>query len=198
MTAIDDLPGPEARGVVVLVSGGRGAGKSTLLTRARQAALDAGLGVGGMISLARVEGGTKTGIDVMDAGSGVVLPLARYRAQLDESGEGMGTRHYAFDAAGIEAGLRWAEAGRAADVFIVDELGPLEYERGLGWAAVIPMIAARAYGCALVTVRPELIEVARARLGVGETAPVLMVEAASRDGLAAGVCDWIRLRANRR
>ncbi len=66
-------------------------------------------------------------------------------------------------------------AGQAADVFFVDELGPLELVRGEGWADVIPMIRARAFGAALVVVRPELIEMARGQMALPPETPVITV-----------------------
>ncbi len=69
-----ELPPPEQKGVVILVSGERQVGKTTLLLQVRAAANR--LRVGGFLSVARFEGGEKTGIDLMDAATGEVMPLA--------------------------------------------------------------------------------------------------------------------------
>lgn len=186
-----DLPGPDRRGIVVLVSGWRRVGKTTALLAARAAALDARLSVGGFLSVARIDAhGEKTGIDLMDAATGAVVPLATL------GGDGpVRTGRYAFDPAALEAGLRFADAGRFADVFFVDELGPLELERGAGWAAVIPLIAARAYGVALVVVRPELIDRARELLELPPARKVVTIDEATRDTVTAALADWVRARA---
>jgi len=63
----------------------------------------------------------------------------------------------------MDAGLDFARAGQGADLFIVDDLGPLELVRGEGWTPVLPMIRARQFDAALVVVRPELIDLARMR-----------------------------------
>ena len=119
------LPESAPRGTILLVSGGRRAGKSTLLFAIRQAVQAAGLSVGGLHSPARFEDGTKTGIDLVDAATGQALPLA-------EAGTGgtVSTGRYSFDPAALAAGLAYAERGKTADVFLVDELGPLELVRG--------------------------------------------------------------------
>jgi len=187
-----DLPGHDARGVVVLVSGWRGVGKTTALLTVRAAALDVGLSVGGFLSVARTGArGEKNGIDLMDAATGAVVPLATV------GGDGaVRTGHYTFNPAALDAGLRFADAGQAADVFFVDELGPLELERGAGWAAVIPLITARAYGAALVVVRPELIDRAREQLALTGGAAIvhdgIMIDEANRDAVAAALADWVR------
>lgn len=192
----EQWPALDALGVIVWVSGARQVGKSTVLLAGRQAAIQTGLSPGGMISVGRFVGDEKTGIDVMDAATGTVVQLATYHADLERCGEGIQTGHYDFSADGLAAGLRFAAAGQSADVFFADELGPLEYKRCQGWADVIPMIAARKFGCALVTVRPDLIDLARQKIG-GPAGPVLIVTPENRDELAAELSEWISKRAQR-
>lgn len=181
----------DTRGTVILISGERRAGKTTLLLRLRDAMRDTGRSVGGFLSVARFAGGVKTGIDLIDAATGVKLPLADY---VDNPGGADGTihtGHYVFNPAALEIGPRFAEAGQAADVFFVDELGPLELIRGEGWAAVLPVIAARRFGVALVVVRPELLNAARDKLGLDIGTPLVMVGPDTRDALAAELIGWL-------
>ena len=177
---------PDARGAIILVTGERGAGKTTLLLALREAALRAGLRTGGFLSVARFVGGEKTGIDLMDAASGAVSPLA----VVGGSGP-VQTGHYTFDAAALSAGVRYAEVGHDADLFFVDELGPLELVRGEGWAATLPMIAARAYGVSLVVVRPALLGAAREALALEPDSPMMTVTRDNREALRAAVVAWI-------
>lgn len=186
------FPQPDERGAIVLVSGARRSGKTTLLLRLRAAALTCGLRTGGFLSVARFSGEEKVGIDIMDAATGVTCPLA-----VVGTGGTIHTGHYSFDPAGIAAGLRFAQAGHTAEIFFVDELGPLELTRAQGWVDVLPLIAARAFGVALVVVRPELIALARTRLGLPESAPALFVTPANRDVLASQVTAWICQRQPR-
>ena len=180
------LPESAPRGTILLVSGGRRAGKSTLLFSIRQAVQAAGLSVGGLHSPARFEDGTKTGIDLVDAATGQALPLA-------EAGTGgtVSTGRYSFDPAALAAGLAYAERGKTADVFLVDELGPLELVRGEGWAGIIPMLRQRTFGVALVVVRPELLDQARAALDLAADSPLIQVDEPERDTLATCVSSWL-------
>jgi nucleoside-triphosphatase THEP1 len=180
------LPRADQSGAVIVISGWRQVGKTTLLLGLRETAVQAGLSVGGFLSLAQFEAGTKTGIDLMDAATGVTLPLATF------GGEGpVHTGHYSFHLQALEHGLRCAEVGQGADVFFVDELGPLELKRGEGWAAVIPMLRARAYGVALVVVRPELVDLAREQIGLSPDSIVLTVTEDDRDVLLASLTEWL-------
>ena len=183
------LPPPTAQGVVILVSGWRRIGKTTLLLRMRAAALDAGLQTGGFLSVARFEDGTKTGIDLLDAATGQRRPLATV------GGKGpVQTGHYTFDPAALEAGLQFAADGQNADVYFIDELGPLELKRGEGWAAVVPWIRARTFGVTFVVVRPELVDLAHEKLALDPGTAVLNVDEANRDDLTSQLCAWIRQR----
>lgn len=173
--------------LVILVTGWRQAGKTTLLLKLREAALGAGLSVGGFLSVARFgDGGEKIGIDVMDVKSGEQVPLA-----MSQDGGAVRTGKYRFDADALRSGQRFAEAGREADVFFVDELGPLELVQGEGWIDVIELVRGRTRGITFVVVRPELLELARERLGLPADSPCLTVEETNRDDLANTLGVWL-------
>lgn len=181
------LPGLNEHGVVILVSGWRRVGKTTLLVRVCDAARDTGLSTGGFLSVARFADGEKTGIDLYDAASGVHLPLAT----LGDTGA-VQTGQYTFNPEALAAGLRFAENGQRADVFFVDEIGPLELDRGAGWSDVIPMIRARPYGCGFVVVRPELVARAREALALAPDSPMIDVTPGTRNALTDHLTRWIR------
>jgi nucleoside-triphosphatase THEP1 len=192
------LPPPDQTGVVILISGERQVGKTTLLQHIRAAAVR--LRLGGFLSVARFEGDEKTGIDLMDAATGEIMPLAESDwTQIDTDEHGskreVRTGHYRFNPAALAAGLRYAAAGQGADLFFADELGPLELLRGEGWADVIPMIRTREFGAALVVVRPELTEVARELMRLPPETPVITVNEDNRAAMAAVLVDWIGQRA---
>ena len=184
-----NLPSPYRRGTVILVSGERGAGKTAALLCVRKAALAAGLTAGGFLSVARFAEGEKVGIDVLDAATGALYPLA-------EVGEGgaIRTGRYRFHPAGIVAGLRFAQDGQGADVFFADELGPLELERGEGWADALPLIAARAFGVGFVVVRPSLLAVVQERLGLPDDAPSAIIEGRAGGAVAETLAAWVARR----
>jgi nucleoside-triphosphatase THEP1 len=184
---LPDLAG-DVHGVVILISGARQVGKTTVLRRVRESALQLGRCVGGFLSVARFDPDThtKTGIDLMDAATGDVIPLATIR------GDGpVQTGHYTFNPAALDAGLRYARVGQGADVFFVDELGPLELKQGQGWTGVIDMLRTRKFGVALVTMRPELLELARERMALPHDTPFITINAANRDLVAAELSAYI-------
>jgi nucleoside-triphosphatase THEP1 len=190
MSADLRLPSRDTRGTVILISGDRRAGKTTVLLTVRESAIRAGRGVGGVLSVARFEESGKVGIDVMDAATGRTMPLATI-GEVTGGADDVRIGHYTFDPDALAAGLRYAEAGRGADVFFVDELGPLELQRGAGWVAVIDMIRARDFGVALVTIRPELLDHAREKMALPPDALLILVDAANRDAVAAQLANWI-------
>ncbi len=194
-SAMPTLPDHGAQGVVILVSGERRAGKTRVLQAVRTAALDAGLSVGGFLSVARIVGGVKVGIDLLDVATGSIIPLATRRDERRDTGGIISTGHYTFDPTALERGLDYARTGKAADVFFVDELGPLEFRQGLGWAGVIPLIRARTFGVAFVVVRPELVGVAQEQMALAPDSPLITVDAVNRDELAARLSAWVRKRA---
>jgi nucleoside-triphosphatase THEP1 len=194
---------PAVAGAVVLVSGERRVGKTTALLKVRETAIRAGLRVGGFLSVARFEDAQKTGIDLMDAASGEVMPLATMVTGAASSAPTGGvegvirTGHYTFYPAALAAGRQYAEAGQDADVFLVDELGPLELLRGEGWADVIPMIRARRFGAALVVVRPELIELSRGLMSLLPETPVILIDETNREAATDTLVNWIKQRVAR-
>lgn len=189
------LPPVDARGVVLLISGWRQVGKTTLLQTLRAAALGVGLRVGGFLSPARFVDGVKTGIDVMDATTGALVALAAASDEPDAGESVPRAGRYIFTPDGLAAGLRFAAAGSAADVFLVDELGPLELVRGEGWADVLPLIRARTFGAAFVVVRPELVDAARTQLALPPETPVIMVDEETLVEWAIQISDWLIARS---
>jgi hypothetical protein len=65
---------------------------------------------------------------------------------------------------------------------VVDELGPLEIERGEGWQKAFDVLRGNDFTLALVVVRPELLERAQRKLPSGSTT-VVTVEMDNRDDL---------------
>lgn len=192
------LPPPDAQGIVILVTGQQRVGKSTLLQRLRQAADAAGLSVGGFLSVARFVEGEKVGIDLMDAKTGGRAALAYYQEDTSGVGDVTHTRHYVFNKRAFGTALSYAEQGIAADIFFVDELGPLELERDEGWAGVIPAIRAREQGTAFVVVRPTLLDAAREKLQLTPETPVVEVNAENREAWWERLAWWLVARATAR
>jgi nucleoside-triphosphatase THEP1 len=70
----------------------------------------------------------------------------------------------------------------ACHLLVVDELGPLEIERGQGWQKAFDALRGNNYAVALVVVRLELLEQAKLKLPARPTT-ILTVGTHNRDGL---------------
>ena len=167
------------RGLIV-VTGPRGAGKTRLLLKLIEAARQAHWTVCGLLSPARVENSEKFGFDVIDVRSGTRRPLAsRISGQLN--GPQLG--HWTFDGQALTWGNALLAQTPPCGLFVLDELGPLEFNRGQGWTAGLDFLAKPgACRLAVVVVRPEYVETFERRCPGAEI--VTVNEPAAIDGLA--------------
>ncbi len=157
------------RPALLLLTGARGVGKSTVCARTVELARDQGLVCGGIITL-RGDAGTNAPMAtgdtryVLDIRTGVrrllTLPVTAPSSTSVLQGR------FRFDADTLAWGRNvLLEAAFASlDLLVVDELGPLEVERGQGWAAVIKALPHTQARMVLVVVRPELVDRLLARL----------------------------------
>lgn len=147
---------------LALVTGPRGAGKTTLCLAAADEAARRGWSVRGLLSPPVFEHGQKIAINLVDLATRERRVLARPRAA-SEPASPHATADWSFDPAVLAWGDGVLSAIGPCDVLIVDELGPLEFERGQGWVSAFPLLDARRYRLALVVVRPALLDAAQAR-----------------------------------
>ncbi len=140
---------------ILLLTAPRGAGKTTACERMIQRAREAGLSVGGILTPARYDAsGAKSGFYAVDLASGEQRELAIVAS--DEAQRTVG--RFCFDA----DALAWA-AERALwalnaplDVVVIDEIGPLELERGQGFASALTALPQARARAAILIVRTEL------------------------------------------
>ncbi|MFC2030971.1 nucleoside-triphosphatase [Chloroflexota bacterium] len=148
---------------IVVLTGPVGAGKTTVAERVVGLALRQGLTSGGILAPAMLNRcGQKVGIWGQDAQNAERRVLAR--ADRDLGGPRIGP--YSFD----DAALAWAlgvieGAIGHCDLLVVDEIGRLELERGIGLAAILPGLASGQTDRALVLVRDSLVGLLADRLG---------------------------------
>ena len=147
------MPPTRANSSLILLTGRRGAGKTTLLQKLVETARQARWTVCGLLSPARIQNDQKTHIDALDVYSGTWRLLAS-RA----SGELSGPRYgdWTFDNDTFAWGNALLEQALPCDLFVLDELGPLEFNRNQGWTAAFDLLA-KPVTCrlAIVVVRPE-------------------------------------------
>ena len=143
-----------------IVTGEIGTGKSTFCKLAVEQARQTGLHTAGLLSPAVFEDGTKVGIRVVDAARGVSRRLAWLRSAEARTLE---TKRWSFDPEAVEWGNQVLVEAAPTDLLIIDELGPLEFDRGKGWVEGFRVLDEGNYRAALVVVRPSLVEQARSR-----------------------------------
>ncbi len=144
-------------GKLILVTGQSGAGKTRWCAGLAEQAKSRGIHAVGLLSPAVFEGQVKTGIDLIDVKSGARKSLAVRR---DKSGIGQFTLDWGFDDEVLNWGNLILGQLHTCQLLIIDELGPLEFNRGGGLTNGIGLIAARRYELACVVVRPALLEIA--------------------------------------
>jgi nucleoside-triphosphatase len=141
--------------LLFLITGSRGAGKTTFCSRLAQAAREAGWRPAGLISRPIFEGTVRTAIDAEDLRTGEVRRLAAVAGAGDPVTPG--TKQWQFDPLALQWGNQVLADSTPCDLLVVDELGPLELERGEGWQAGLAAVDTRQYAIALVVIRPELL-----------------------------------------
>jgi nucleoside-triphosphatase THEP1 len=156
------------RGGIVFLTGERGSGKTTACRGLRSRARDAGLDCAGIVCPAVFEAGIKVGIDVADVRTGERRALAT----VDGSPAGLRLGPFRFDEDSLAWGASRLDAACPCDLLIVDEIGPLEIERGQGWAGALDILARGEFGLAVVVVRRSLVSALQERLAGRVTAMV--------------------------
>jgi len=183
---------------IIILTGERDTGKSTVCRETIALAQAKGYTCGGVLTLRRPGGA----LDVLDVRSGDVRRLTL------ESDAGPSTSLRPGSGQALRAGpaviqgrfcfdpevLAWGNAALAravpCDLLVVDELGPLEMERGHGWTRALDVLRGTDFALALVVVRPELLVRAQLQLPTSATT-VLTVTAENRDGLPAVLLEML-------
>ncbi len=134
---------------IVLITGKRQLGKSTLCRHLTQALEAEGLQVRGLL--------TRTvGAHELEAEELPSHRVHRLTYPFD-SEAGIGLTHFRINP---EAMLRSSQALEAAfptEIFVLDELGPLELKLGQGWVRVLTLLQEQAFCVAFIVVRPTLL-----------------------------------------
>lgn len=151
-----------AGAVRLILTGDSGRGKTRVCQTAADGLRDRGWNVAGVVCPGVWMADQKVGIDALDLRSGEVRRLAE-RAGMGDAAVGPATRGWYFHA----AALAWcnsllANAG-GPDLLVIDELGPLEFEQGEGLMQGLVATDSGCFRLGLLTVRPQLLTLARAR-----------------------------------
>jgi nucleoside-triphosphatase len=149
------------RPINALISGPIGIGKTTVCLRVIEAARQAGLVVGGILTPAILdENGVKSGIAIVDLATGERRLLAR----IGEYPQGLRLGKYTFDPETLTWGCDILRRERDADLLVIDEIGRLELEQNGGFVCALDILAERNARRSLTIVREALLPALRARL----------------------------------
>jgi hypothetical protein len=77
---------------------------------------------------------------------------------IDQGGDGPKTIRWAFDGEALAWGNQVLGNIHPCDLLVIDELGPLEFERGEGWMHGFTAVDDGDYTLAVVVIRPDLVD----------------------------------------
>ncbi len=140
---------------IILLTGGRGSGKTAACRRWVEQARQAGWQVSGVLSPAVFENGEKIAIDV------VILQNGERRRLANKVSHQTGfhvTDNWDFSQDVISWSNEALNDHSPVDLFVVDELGPLEFSRHQGWINAFQALRGDFFRHAVVVIRPELLE----------------------------------------
>lgn len=141
-----------------VLTGERGIGKTTYCRALAGQARAANWKVAGLLSPAIFENGVKTGILAEDLRTGESRPLAVLANQSPVTNYQLPLGQWLFDPSGIAWGNQILQSRQPCDLFIIDELGPLEFFRNKGWVNAFDAVRQASYRLGVVVIRPECLE----------------------------------------
>jgi nucleoside-triphosphatase THEP1 len=160
-----------ARNTIIL-TGERGVGKTTICQKAVALAQSKHYACRGILTLSL----PNEERDVVDVGSG-----DKRRLTVGPDAEQVVIQgRFRFDPETLAWGNQVLSHAHDCEFLVIDELGPLEIERGGGWYRAFYALQRNEYSLAVAVVRPELVIPAQLRLPSG-AATVLTVTPDDRD-----------------
>ncbi len=167
---------------IFLLTGERKAGKSTLCHKLAGTLQRQGVDVAGLLT-------TQPTSHVLDVRE--IRGSSHYRLTYPfESEKGIALTHFRINPEAMRRSTRALAASFPTQVFILDELGPLELVRGEGWIDVLKMLGVEAYRVACLVVRPTLLSEAVQQLP-GGIFTVAHVTPTHRDALLSRLVERI-------
>lgn len=162
------------------ITGPIGVGKTTVCGRVVELARENDYTVAGILTPAIYDTeGQKTGIAIIDLSTG----KRRILAEMGKKPRSLQVGRYAFD----RRVLRWGcqalsrALGGGCDLFVVDEVGHLELNRGLGFTQALAILKEGMLPRALVVVRNSLLPLMHERVGDDQPVVDFAVSKRNRD-----------------
>jgi nucleoside-triphosphatase THEP1 len=138
--------------LLFLITGSQGAGKTTFCAQLVAAARDAGWKTAGLLSRHIYDEELRVAIETEDLQTGETRRLA-VRSDTPSAG----SKHWQFSPEALRWGSDVLENSTPCDLLVIDELGPLELERGEGWTSGMNAIRSGQYAIALLVIRVEML-----------------------------------------
>lgn len=163
---------------IVVVTGARQVGKSTVLRRTLTLLQEAHLQISGLLT-------ARTGshdLTVTEVHTGATYPLTDAYVPSPTSP----TPHFTMSADAFARSTQALTASFPTQVFVLDEIGPMELVHRQGWVNALDLLRRERYDQALVVVRPELLGTALEAFP-GSWFPVVRVTEANRETLHAAL-----------
>jgi nucleoside-triphosphatase THEP1 len=160
----------------ILLTGKGGCGKTTACWKALPGLRASGIKMAGFVSPPLLDaGGKKTGIEMLNLATGEHHTFARIVSR--DQNPDVGVYRLAGDAIDWARGVLAAALFSDIDLLVIDEIGPLELERGGGFAfALEPLADPERIPNAIVIVRRELVDELAERLGRPDMVRVMVTE----------------------
>lgn len=162
-------------GRIILLSGESGTGKTTLCLKLIDRLSATSLLINGIVSPPEFDGTNKTGISIINLHSREKRALAQLMVP---GSSGLHTHKWHFNEEVIRWGNDVLSEAVPCDVLVIDELGPLEFERNLGFLNGFSAVDSGLYRCSIVVIRPSLLEKAVARWPISQ---VMVITQETRD-----------------
>ena len=146
---------------LLIISGESGAGKTTACQLLIRQAREQGCLPAGWVSPPVYLAGEKIGIDLTDIASGETRRLA-WKRERDhaEDGAELTTRGWQFDPAVVAWGNRILDELPTGPLLILDELGPLEFQKQAGFSSGLRLLDERQHRAACVVIRTACLTTA--------------------------------------
>lgn len=165
---------------IVLLTGGRQIGKTTALSEAVRRLQDAGVRVSGVLT----QRAGPHDLAAIELHTGARYPLTDPYRDIP----GAPTPNFVMNEAAFARSTAALATSFPTQVFVLDEIGPLELRHHHGWVSVLDLLRRESYALAFIVVRPELVGDAILALPDAEYT-VIRVDLDSRQGLGAHLFD---------
>lgn len=160
----------------MVITGERGAGKTTLCHQLITQFIRRGIMASGIYCPAVFEGGEKTKIMAVDLATQDEYIFATAAPKNQPLLPGQRRLRWNFDRNVIDWGNEIFAEAVPTQLLVVDEIGPLELERGEGWIKAVDALDSREYDLAILVMRPELLQQALERWHWGRVIEVNTVD----------------------